>query len=230
MIDKQTDSSLPKPNDGSIVSYPTRCPLWGDARYRGNCDGRLILDLILRYRPRSVADPMAGSGTSRDLVKWLNGQHAMNISYWGGDLRQNFNLLQQDIPGSFDLVWIHPPYWNIIRYGNHPDDLSSLPDYELFRDALRLCLNRCFMAVNPGGRLAVLVGDVRRQGQYIPIVRDVLNLEGEIGQVRSIIIKAQHNCQSDRVSYAGLEDPPIRHEFCVVFKRIGPTRTAGQAA
>ena len=23
----------------SVVSYPKRCSLWGDARYRGNCDG-----------------------------------------------------------------------------------------------------------------------------------------------------------------------------------------------
>ncbi|TWT44354.1 hypothetical protein RAS1_07680 [Phycisphaerae bacterium RAS1] len=220
MLEQKSRTSLPRPTDGSIVSYPTRSPLWGDARYRGNCDGRLILDLIVRYRPRSVADPMEGSGTSRDVVKWLNEQHAMNIGYWGGDLRKGFNLLKDDIPGKFDLVWIHPPYWNIIRYGEHEDDLSSLADYGLFRDALRLCLVRCYLAVRPGGRLAVLVGDVRRHGRYIPIVRDVLSLEGEIGQLRSVIIKAQHNCHSDSVSYSAMEDPLIRHEFCVVFKRV----------
>ena len=31
----------------SVVSYPNRCPLFGDSRYRGNCDGRLIKNLIL---------------------------------------------------------------------------------------------------------------------------------------------------------------------------------------
>jgi hypothetical protein len=56
----------------SVVSYPTRCSLWGDARYRGNCDGRLFKNLVLRYRAKRVADPMLGSGTTRDVVAGLN--------------------------------------------------------------------------------------------------------------------------------------------------------------
>lgn len=38
----------------SVVSYPSRCSLWGDSRYRGNCDGRLFKDLILRYHAKTV--------------------------------------------------------------------------------------------------------------------------------------------------------------------------------
>ena len=49
----------------SVVSYPNRCSLWGDSRYRGNCDGRLFKDLVLRYRATRVADPMVGSGTPK---------------------------------------------------------------------------------------------------------------------------------------------------------------------
>ncbi|MBA5868110.1 MAG: hypothetical protein GDA67_15565 [Nitrospira sp. CR1.3] len=222
--------TLSKTTDSSIVSYPDRCPLWGDARYRGNCDGRLLKSLIIRYRPWSIADPMEGSGTSRDLVGWWNKGSKHQIAYWGGDLRNGFNLLQEDIPGRHDLVWIHPPYWNIIRYGDHTDDLSNLPDYPLFRDALRVCLLRCYMAVKPGGRLAVLVGDVRRRGQYFPIVRDVLNWEGELGQLRSVIIKTQHHCRSDGVQYAAMEDPRIQHEYCIVFKRPIVAGTAHRAA
>ena len=56
----------------SVVSYPQRCPLWGDSRYRGNCDGRLFKNLVLRYGARRVADPMVGSGTTRDVVAGLN--------------------------------------------------------------------------------------------------------------------------------------------------------------
>lgn len=230
MNDTQNDTLNPQSQNGSIVSYPDRCSLWGDGRYRGNCDGRLFLELIRRYRPRSVADPMEGSGTTRHVVAWFNRQSQANIAYWGGDLRKGFNLLKQDIAGRHDFVWIHPPYWNIIRYSDHVDDLSNFPDYDVFRDALQLCLLRCTMALNPGGRLAVLVGDVRRQGMYIPIVRDVLNLESELGQVRSVIIKAQHHCQSDNVAYARMEDAPIRHEYCVVFKRTRPAGTPRKAA
>lgn len=203
----------------SLVSYPDRCNAWGDARYRGNCDGRLFLQLVQHYQPRRIADPMLGSGTTRDVIRDFNRMVPKPVQYWGSDLRQGFNLLLQDLPGTFDLVWIHPPYWNIIRYSNDPSDLSTFDNYVEFRAALRVCLQRCFAALNPGGRLAILVGDVRRNGGYTPLIRDLLNLEGELGQLRSIIIKAQHKCRSDAQSYSRMEDARILHEYCIVFKR-----------
>jgi len=202
----------------SVVSYPNRCPLFGDGKYRGNCDGRLLKDLLLRYKVRPVGDPMQGSGTSRDVVEGLNKYKKTGISYWGGDLREGFDLTQQDLPGKYDFVWIHPPYWNIIRYSeDNPNDLSACDTYEEFRKLLMICLKRCYEALEYGGRLAVLIGDVRRSGKYTPIVKEVLNLP--CGEIRSIIIKVQHNCTSDRKRYGKMEDVPIKHEYCVIFKK-----------
>ncbi len=211
---------LPPGTLSSLVSYPKRCHLWGDSRYRGNCDGTLFRDLVLQYGPRRVGDPMLGSGTTRDVVAWLNQTHGTRIAFWGGDLRTGFNLQSDSPPGHFDFIWIHPPYWNIIRYSEDAGDLSNIPEYDAFISNLQVCLRRCHDALTLGGRLAVLVGDVRRKGMYYPIVRDVLNMDGEIGALRSVIIKAQHNCQSDGKVYARMEDPPIKHEYCVVFKRV----------
>lgn len=213
----------------SLVSYPERCPLWGDHRYRGNCDGRLFKDLLLRYQARSAADPMMGSGTTRDVVAGLN-RAGQEIHYWGGDLRDGFNLLTTDLPGRFEFVWLHPPYWNIIRYSDNPQDLSTAASYPQFLQMLAVCLRRCFSALGPGGRMAVLVGDVRRRGTYTPIVRDLLCLEGELGQLRSVIIKAQHRCRSDSYQYAAMEDVPIKHEYCVVFKKPAAMKTGRKAA
>jgi len=201
----------------SVVSYPHRCQLWGRSGYRGNCDGRLVKDLICRYGARKVGDPMEGSGTSRDVVAGLNKYKRAGISYWGGDLRSGFDLIKQDLPGRFDFVWIHPPYWNIVQYRSGASDLSSCESYEQFRVLLMVCLRRCYDALDVGGRLAVLIGDVRRRGRYTPIVKDVLNFP--YGEIRSVIIKVQHNCTSDRKRYGKMEDVPIRHEYCVVFKR-----------
>lgn len=63
----------------SVVSYPNRCNLWGDLRYRGNCDGRLFKNLVLRYRAKRVGDPMAGSGTTRDVIAGLNRSKRVGI-------------------------------------------------------------------------------------------------------------------------------------------------------
>lgn len=204
----------------SIVSYPERCNLWGNARFRGNCDGRLFKNLVLRYGATRVADPMTGSGTTRDVISGLNSTGRYNIHYWGADLRSGFDLRTDSLPGSFDFAWLHPPYWNIIRYSDDdPRDLSTCSTYEEYCQGLRRCLRRCYDAITPSGRLAVLLGDIRRRGIYIPIVRDVLAMEGELGQLRSIIIKAQHNCSSNAKTYHRLEDVPIQHEYCVVFKK-----------
>ena len=201
----------------SVVSYPNRCSLFGKSNFRGNCDGRLFKNLVLRYGAKRVADPMLGSGTTQDVVVGLNKYKKANISFWGSDLSQGFDLTKQDIPGKFDFCWIHPPYWNIIRYSSNSGDLSSCESYEQFRRLLMACLKRCYDALLPGGRLAVLIGDARRKGQYTAIIKDVLNFP--YGQIRSIIIKVQHNCLSDRRFYGKLEDPPIKHEYCVVFKK-----------
>lgn len=79
------------------------------------------------------------------------------------------------------------------------------------------CLRRCYQALDKGGRLAVLIGHVRRQGRYTPIVRDLLNFP--YGEIRSSSIKVQHHCTGDRKTYGRMEDVPIRHEYCIVFKK-----------
>lgn len=203
----------------SVVSFPRRCRLWGDSRYRGNCDGRLFLGLVLRYDARRVGDPMMGSGTTRDVVEWLNTHANAGIDYWGSDLQRGFNLLREDLPGTFDFVWVHPPYWNIIQYSDHADDLSTIAEYPDFVRKLSVCLRRCYLSLAPGGRLAVLIGDVRRSGVYTPIVRDVLNLDDWLGTICSILVKVQHNCRSDSKAYAAFADVRIAHEFCIVFRK-----------
>lgn len=204
----------------SIVSYPQRCNLWGDGRFRGNCDGQLFKNLVLRYRATRVADPMMGSGTTRDVIAGLNATGRHNIHYWGADLSTGFDLRTDPLPGPFDFAWLHPPYWNLIRYNdNDPRDLSGCATYEEFCNTLHQCLRNCYQTISPGGRLAILLGDIRRRGTYITLLPTVLAMEGELGQLRSVIIKAQHNCSSNAKSYGRMEDVPIQHEYCVVFKK-----------
>jgi hypothetical protein len=89
-----------------------------------------------------------------------------------------------------------------------------------------ICLQRCYEVLETGDRLAVLIGDVRRKGKYTAIVKDILNFPH--GELRSIIIKVQHHCTSDRKRYGKLEDPPIKHEYCIVFKKTADGCESGQ--
>ena len=204
----------------SVVSYPERGP-WGDSRYRGNCSGYLVKDLILRFGCKSVFDPAEGSGTVRDVVAGINQFHRKSIDYEGRDLRQGWDILTGPLPErQFDLVWYHPPYWDIVRYSDDPKDLSNCQSIEEFELKLSRSVERLFQAVNPGGILAVLIGDKRKDGKYYPLFRSLL-FNPNIGELKAIIMKLQHNCRSDSKGYPA-KNPfliPIQHEYCLVFRK-----------
>lgn len=207
------------PNLSSVVSYPQRCNRWGDPSYRGNCDGTLFKELVLRYRAKRVADPMMGSGTTRDVIRGLNDVTGRRIRYWGADLRSGFDLYRERPNGEFDFIWVHPPYFNIVSYGGGSQDLSSEKHYPRFVTRLTVCLRHAYESLVEGGHLVVLVADVRRSGSYYPLGRDVMNMEPCLGKLRSVIIKAQHNCKSDKTAYSRMKHVPIKHEYCIVFEK-----------
>jgi len=204
----------------SVVSYPDRGP-WGDSRYRGNCSGHLVKDLILRFNCQSVFDPAEGSETVRDVVEGINHYLRRGIDYEGRDLNKGWDILSRPLPEKqFDLVWYHPPYWNIIRYSDNPQDLSTCPTLEEFECKLNQSVERLYRVVRPSGILAILIGDKRKEGTYYALFKSLL-LNRNIGQLKATIIKVQHNCFSDRVIYSS-RNPfmiPIKHEYCLVFQK-----------
>jgi hypothetical protein len=204
----------------SVVSYPNRGP-WGNSGYRGNCSGYPVKDLILRFNCRTVFDPAEGSGTVRDVVSGINRYCGKNIHYEGRDLNNGWDILASPLPDmKFDLVWYHPPYWDIIRYSNAPEDLSNCESLEDFESKLNRSTEKLYKAVNPGGILAVLIGDKRRNGNYYALMRSLL-MNPNIGELKAIIIKIQHNCRSENKNYRS-RSPfliPIKHEYCLIFQK-----------
>jgi hypothetical protein len=206
----------------SIVSYPYRGP-WGDSKYRGNCSGHLVKELILRFNCKSVFDPAEGSATVRDVVSGINQYLNRNIEYEGRDLKKGWDVLSSPLPNKqFDLVWYHPAYWDIVRYSANPNDLSNCKSIEDFEYKLNKSAERISQSLNPNGILAILLGDKRKNGKYYALFRTLLT-NTNIGQLKAIIIKIQHSCRSDRQTYSS-KNPfliPIKHEYCHRWYRIG---------
>lgn len=61
---------------------------------------------------------------------------------------------------SVHLVVTSPPYFNLKKYNDHPDQLGDMEDYEAFHDELDKVWEHCFRMLTPGGRLVCNVGDV----------------------------------------------------------------------
>lgn len=81
---------------------------------------------------------------------------------------------------SVHLVITSPPYWNLKKYRENPDQLGNLQDYYTFIDELSKVWKECYRVLVPGGRLVCIVGDVcksrRKFGRHlvVPLHADII--------------------------------------------------------
>lgn len=201
----------------SLLSFPTR-GRWGDAKYKGNCSGFIIKSLLEHYKPKSFLEVFAGGGTGFEVANELGYVDSVHIDLnprWGG-----WNALIDEVPVKSDFIFSHPPYFNMIEYsGNvwgekHKDDLSHSNSYDDFIKKLDFVNNKLFESLLPNGRMAILIGDLRKNGVYYSIIKDMKYY----GALEAHIIKAQYNCESFRKQYKS-KFIPITHEHILIFRR-----------
>lgn len=211
----------------SIVSYPER-GVGGAALYRGNCSPKLIQDLIAQFKPDQICDYMAGSYTTRDAA------NAMGIESHCYDLNQGFDLIEMELPERSEFTFWHPPYWDIItysdnmysakevqeKYGIDPrkNDLSRIKKWDDFVTLQNYCTVKLFSGLKKGGRLAILMGDIKKKGK---LYSQLLSI-AKPGTIEQIVIKTQHNCLSDRTDYTRHNFIPICHEYLLILRKDAP--------
>ena len=100
-----------------------------------------------------------------------------------GDAR-DLSFLEDE---SVHLVVTSPPYWNLKRYNEIPDQLGHVQDYEAFIAELEKVWRHVFRVLVPGGRLVCVVGDVcvarRNFGRHLvfPLHADISVICRRIG-------------------------------------------------
>lgn len=88
---------------------------------------------------------------------------------------------------SVHLVVTSPPYWNLKRYNENPDQLGHIQDYEAFLFELEKVWRHVYRILVPGGRLVCVVGDVcvarRNFGRHLvfPLHADICVMCRRIG-------------------------------------------------
>ena len=102
------------------------------------------------------------------------------------------------------------------KYGYDPckADLSRIPDWDRFVEAMNYAMMKQFCALEKGGRMAVLMGDIKKRGKLYSMLAEII----KPGTLENIIIKAQHNCFSDQIQYSG-KFIPILHEYVLVVRK-----------
>jgi SAM-dependent methyltransferase len=210
-------NASPVPHLTSLYHNP-KAGEYGDRSYPGNCGGNLIKDLLLYFRPGLLCDPMAGSGTCRDVCDELG------IPCMSWDIHEGFDACDPGaFPASevFDFIWAHPAYWRQKLYADDPRDLSRSPTLEDFLRRYGRFIRNCVRALKPEGKLAILMGDYcDREEGFIPLTWHTKRLAFESGlrQHCTDIIRFSHGASSSRKVYRSSFIPGL-HDTCMIFEK-----------
>jgi len=205
----------------TVWSFPERGK-WAthNPKYRGNFAPQIPRNVILRYSKEGdvVLDPMVGSGTTLIETKLLkrkgigidinpeavkttlenlnfDSDDSFGQNVYLGDIR-NINFLSNE---SVDLIITHPPYLNIIKYseGKIDGDLSNISDMSKFLNEFEKGVKELYRVLKEDKYCAILIGDTRKNGHYVPLSYYVMELFLKNGfALKEDIIKVQHNCKS----------------------------------
>ncbi len=228
----------------SIWSFPERGN-WAthSGEYRGNWSPYIPRNLILRYTKEKewVLDPFVGSGTTAIEAALLNrnfigvdiNPRALKLAEknMNGIATECHNVFKQGDAcklefmkgNSIDLICMHPPYCDIIKYSKDIEgDLSLLCENE-FYEKMKCVAQESYRILKKGKYLALLIADIRKKGNIIPLGFNVMQIFQERGfALKEIIIKEQHNCRSTE-RWEDISKKRnfllIKHEYLFILKK-----------
>jgi hypothetical protein len=188
------------------------------AWYWGNFVPQIPRQLMLRYTKAGdwVLDPFAGSGTTllesarlgrnclgielqasvakkvRSALKDLRDHTGSTVDLEVGDSR-TFNIhgsLQAHGARGVQLVILHPPYHDIIKFSKNRHDLSNAPTPNRFAKRFGEVVDNVSSVLDSGRILAVVIGDKYEKGEWIPLgfmlMSEVLKRQYRL---KSIVVK-----------------------------------------
>lgn len=211
--------------------------------YRGNCSPQVPRNLILKYTKENeiVLDPFCGSGTSLIECKLLNRKgigidvniealklaksrlnFEYNTTYEPKLIKADSTNLQRLIPTEkIDFIFAHPPYADIIKYSKDIEGDISRLNLQEFLMQMNLFSKECYRVLKKGKICSVLIGDIRKNRNTIPLGFYIMNIFIHTGfTLKEIIIKEQHNCKKTEYwENKNIDFYLLAHEYVFVFEK-----------
>ncbi len=215
--------------------------------YWGNFVPQIPRQLMLRYTRRGdwVLDPFLGSGTTLIECRRL-GRHGVGLELVEAVAQKARALIEQEpnphgvetpvlvgdatalpLVGRFQLIIMHPPYHDIIRFSEDERDLSRAPTVAAYLDRWRQAVAHVAPLLERGRYLAVVIGDKYSRGEWIPLGFRVMEATLEAGfTLKSIVVKNFEGTRGKRSQQALWRYRALaggfylfKHEYILILKK-----------
>ncbi len=225
------------------------------AWYWGNFIPLIPRQMMMRYTRKGdwVLDPFQGSGTTliecrrmgrngigidlnaetvnrsaRIIEETENTGNVSTRSYIGNALSIDYSqIMTENGIGSFKLVIMHPPYQDIIKFSDSPEDLSNIADTDDFVKRIGDLAGKMRVILQRGGHLVLVIGDKYSHGALTPLGFYCMNEIMQRGfTLKSMVVKNFDVTRGKRNSeqlwrYRALSGGfyVFKHEYMFIFTR-----------
>lgn len=140
-----------------------------------------------------------------------------------------------------DLIFLHPPYSDIIRFSNgeNPDDLSTVKSDEEFVERFGAVARASFDLLAPGRFMALVIGDKYAKGVWVPLGFQCMQKCTDAGYLlKSIVVKDINGNERGKGKnanlwkYRALKDGyyVFKHEYVMLFQKPTPKKAVVKKA
>lgn len=68
-----------------------------------------------------------------------------------------------------DLLIVHPPYLDIVKFTDRPEDLSNISNLNLFIEKFKTAMSNALGYLKANHYFVVVIGDIYRNGEVVPL-------------------------------------------------------------
>jgi len=226
------------------------------AGYWGNFIPQIPQQMMKRYTKKGewVLDTFAGCGTTLIEAQRL-GRNSIGVELQPRIVETANNLIRSE-PNSFNtvnevvegdsgeidykdilakygrksvqLLIMHPPYFDIIKFSDNPKDLSNAKSVDDFLIAMNKIVSEASKVLDKGRYFALIIGDKYSKGEWIPLGFLTMQEVFKTGfSLKSIIVKnfeetfGKRN-QKELWRYRALVGGfyIFKHEYIFLFKKV----------
>lgn len=227
-----------------------------DGFYHGNFVPQVPRQIIKKYSKTgdTVLDLFLGSGTTAyeaeilkrnfigvdilsDMVAHVESKLDKHDKYFyelliGDSMSQEINqgvrdILKKHRQEKTQLVILHPPYANIIKFSDKDKDLSNAKCLTEFVEMFSNVLKNAYDLLENDRYLAIVIGDAYKNSEWVPLGFYCMNSAQKLGfKLKSIVVKNMSGNRGKQNKegiwkYRSLANDyyVFKHEYVMIFKK-----------